>query len=889
MAPEQHRDAKQADAGSDVWGLGATLYELLTLQRAFPRGESVLNAEPIPPRQLNAGLDRDLEAVVLKALRKDPAHRYPTAQALADDLNHWLRREPVSARPAAAPRRFWLWARRNKGWAAALVVTVAALTSAGVIWGKILADAANVRAETARAEAAAAEERALDLKRENLMQQIERLRLSAHRDGWSAEAWGLVRQAAAIRTDDVLQLEAAGCLAGYDARVVQEFKDFGAASLAFDRDGRRLLIGSVADTKRPFQPGADKPLSSRLWDFSTRTMTTFSTAALGPVAFRGDGTPVQLVPGTEKDGPAVILLDLPKNKALSRFISPGGATFDLTKSDCTLTPDTSVVAAFLQRRDKGQVLVAWDSASGRALGSLNLDIPVRCIAVSLDGSLVAAGQETGRIDVWSPASGRTVATLDNGRNRLNCLSFGRDVRRSEPTAPGPDTPHWLLAAGDSGGTVTVWDLARRQIGSYCPGSYYDVFAVAFSPDGATLASCGRGAARLWDLRSGRKLLVTYAIGGSSGAYEYGLAFVPDGRQLAFGAYPAFGPGGVAVWELDNGRGIQTLHGPRGQVEWTCFSLDGRRLAALTQTFDVGIWDREVGKLLRLLDAPVGLFADNAGLAFSADGRRFALASGERATLWDVESGAVLGSWTLPGGLCDTLAFEGPDRLRLLRSETKSGRVPPTSGYHSKEHPRVLRLRRLTVPDRIEVVREIDDFNIHVFGDAVTPDGSTFVAEGQGGTAGGTVSRSFKAFDGAKGRDLWSVPVLSKYDGAVFNIDPGGRVLKRGDDHIGGKVLPWPLMDVRTGTALGHIDLAPIILGPGAIRWFSHSYDFGGTLRLMEKGHDRPRLRVPAPDHAGHSVFSPDGLHVALGHSDGTVTVLDLTEIQRRLAEFHMGW
>ena len=97
------------------------------------------------------------------------------------------------------------------------------------------------------------------------------------------------------------------------------------------------------------------------------------------------------------------------------------------------------------------------------------------------------------------------------------------------------------------------------------------------------------------------------------------------------------------------------------------------------------------------------------------------------------------------------------------------------------------------------------------------------------------------------------------------------------------------MDVRIGTALGHIDLAPIILGPGAIRWFSHSYDFGGTLRLMEKGHDRPRLRVPAPDHAGHSVVSPDGLHVALGHSDGTVTVLDLTEIQRRLAEFHMGW
>jgi len=729
-----------------------------------------------------------------------------------------------------------------------------------------------------RFEAATAETR--KLKRENLIQQIQRLRLSGHRDGWSAEAWGLVRQAAAIRIDDVLQLEAAGCLAGYDARVVQEFKDFGAASLAFDRQGRRLLIGSVTDAKG--RPDPDKPLPARLWDFSTRTMTTFSAAAMGPVAFRGDGTPVQLIPGTEKDGPAVILLDLPRNKPLSRFISPGGATYDLTKSDCTLTPDASVVATVLQRRDKGQVLVAWDSASGRTLGSLDLDVPARCIAISPDGSLVAAGQETGRIVVWSPATGRTVATLDNGRNRLNCLSFGRDVRRPEPTAPGPDTPHWLLAAGDSGGSVTIWDLTRHVIGSYCLGSYYDVYAVAFSPDGATLASCGRGPAKFWDLRSGRTLL---DIAGA-GNYQLSLAFAPDGGRMARGVYAGFGPGVVEVWELNNGRGIQTLYGPRGQVAWTCFSPDGRRVAALSQTFEAGVWDRETGKLLRLLDAPMGFFADNAGLAFSADGRRFAIASGERATLWDVETGTVLGSWKLPAGLCDRLAFEGPDRLRLLRSETKVGRVPPTVEYHPKDHPRVLRLRRLTLPDRLEVVREIGAFNVHVFTAEVTPDGSTFVAEGAGGDAGGSVSRSFKAFDGATGQELWSVPVLSKHDPGHPKIDSGGRVIWRGDDDNGGRVLPWPLMDVRTGAALGHIVPGPYILGPGAIRWFSHSDDFGGMLRLMEKGQDQPRLTLP---YSGAGVFSPDGLQVAIGHTDGRVTVPDLTEIQRRLAEFHMGW
>jgi hypothetical protein len=346
---------------------------------------------------------------------------------------------------------------------------------------------------------------------------------------------------------------------------------------------------------------------------------------------------------------------------------------------------------------------------------------------------------------------------------------------------------------------------------------------------------------------------------------------------------------VEVWDLDNGRGIQTLYGPRGQIDWTAFSPDGGRIAGLSHTFEIGVWDRASGRLLRLLEAPVGYLADNAGLALSTDGRRLALASGERATLWDVETGAVLGSWTLPGGLCDKLAFEGPDRLRLLRNETRSGRVPPTAGYHPKDHPRVLRLRRLTIPDRIEVLREIGEFNLNVYHADVTWDGSTFVAEGIGGIADGPPSRSFKAFDGATGRELWSVPVLSRADGAFFRIDPGGRVLWHSDYRNGGKMIQWPLMDVRTGAALGHIESDATILGPGAIRWFSHLNDFGGMLGLMERGQDRPRIRIPDPEYSGHPVFSPGGLHAAIGHVGGTVTVPDLVEISRRVAEFHMGW
>jgi serine/threonine protein kinase len=105
MAPEQHELGRELDGRTDVWGLGVTLYELLTLRQAFKGRESVLEADPVPPGTLIKNLPRDLEAIILKALKKDPAKRYSTALALSDDLRHWLNDEPVAARKARTVRR----------------------------------------------------------------------------------------------------------------------------------------------------------------------------------------------------------------------------------------------------------------------------------------------------------------------------------------------------------------------------------------------------------------------------------------------------------------------------------------------------------------------------------------------------------------------------------------------------------------------------------------------------------------------------------------------------------------------------------------------------------------------------------------------------------------
>ena len=153
---------------------------------------------------------------------------------------------------------------------------------------------------------------------------------------------------------------------------------------------------------------------------------------------------------------------------------------------------------------------------------------------------------------------------------------------------------------------------------------------------------------------------------------------------------------VQVYDLHEGRGMQSLLGLQTKIERVAFSRDGRLIAALSDDWRVGIWDRTSGQLRYLFDVPAGFFTDNAWMAFDPTARRFAFSGHEHATLWDLETGRLLQTWKLPPGLQDKLAFHGPDQLFLFRSETRD-RVPPFSAYHPKDHPRVYRFYNLLGP------------------------------------------------------------------------------------------------------------------------------------------------------------------------------------------------
>ncbi|HMF12321.1 MAG TPA: serine/threonine-protein kinase, partial [Gemmataceae bacterium] len=140
MSPEQALAKRVVvDHRTDVYSLGATLYELLTLEPAFTGTDrqellrQIAFEEPRRPRRVNRAIPAELETIVLKALEKNPAERYGAAKELADDLRHFLEDKPIRARPPSLAKRIHKWTRRHKAltWSAAVVLLTTALFGGG--------------------------------------------------------------------------------------------------------------------------------------------------------------------------------------------------------------------------------------------------------------------------------------------------------------------------------------------------------------------------------------------------------------------------------------------------------------------------------------------------------------------------------------------------------------------------------------------------------------------------------------------------------------------------------------------------------------------------------------------------------------------------------------
>ena len=335
-----------------------------------------------------------------------------------------------------------------------------------------------------------------------------------------------------------------------------------------------------------------------------------------------------------------------------------------------------------------------------------------------------------------------------------------------------------------------------------------------------------------------------------------------------------------------------MRGLAGPIEKVRFSPDSRRVAALAQNWQVGSWDRDLGHLVQVVNVTPGSFTDNASLAFSPDGRLFACSAGHEARLWDLETGEGKASWTLPEGRSDQLLFRGPGQLLLCRNETKDGLVAPSGEFDPREYPRVCVIRNLLGPAPTQPLAVISDFNLYVNSGEISPDGAYYVVEGSSGSREKWV-RSIHLFEVATGKRIWTLPSQKPtrdLGAGLVGFDPTGKVLAL-------SLSPDPsatLFEVPSGAVLGTLNTPGSVLAPGAARWWASTDAAHDHLRgwsLYERGSQRPLISFvkDQPGAGGPPRSSPDGLHAAWGHVDGTVSLVNLVEVQRRLADVGLGW
>jgi tetratricopeptide (TPR) repeat protein len=281
MAPEQALGRPQeVGFAADVYALGAILYECLTGRPPFKAATpydtmmQVVAEEPVPPRQLQPGVPLDLDTVCLKCLAKEPARRYASALALAEDLQRFLQHRSVLARPAGPLVRLGKFARRNRALTAALAAVFLALVLgiAGTTVGLLRARADRTRALNAEGEARAAERVA---RRRLAESHRQAARLAMQRGAWRAALVQLDRALEAGHPDEVgLRFDKVRAWyavhevrkAGREVEALARRKDLGAlegpvllwrGDIAWDQTGRESALDLVRQARRKKLPPVD--------------------------------------------------------------------------------------------------------------------------------------------------------------------------------------------------------------------------------------------------------------------------------------------------------------------------------------------------------------------------------------------------------------------------------------------------------------------------------------------------------------------------------------------------------------------------------------------------------------------------------------------------------
>ena len=576
---------------SDVYGLGAILYECLTGRAPF-LGEKiqellhqVLHSEPVAPRLLNPLIPRDLETICLKCLEKEPARRYETAREVELELARFAQGRPILVRPLGRLEKLGRWARRNPVVALAISFGVLCFLGGFVvsIWQ---AHRAGREARAARLSLYVADMNLAQeaVRQNNYSYAREKLRAHLPKHGWpDVRGWEWRHLWERCASEQLLSFDAGGpvsalALSADGTMLAVARRDGQVRMLDFLRAQFATNLAATASTQPSRQSVASSPdgawlalangrgvrlVRPGLWD--ARELVAREPGEVFSVAFTPDGGRVLAASSAglkawdvwsgEETAPPVVF----KNECRRIESSPDGSWFALsTRSQ----------------------LFAWNLARDTPVllhhAGLN---QIECFALA-NGGWLALGDRDGMMSVWSltalQAEGgtNTVAHWDTGlHGAIFAMTFS------------PDGRQLALAGGDQ--LVRVCTTSNWQVCATFQGHDNEVWALAFTHDGGRLISAGKdGQVMVWDPQARPQ---ARTLPGS----WLPLSFTPDSRQavtLIKGANPVVQFWDAATRTLDR---VMPTNAAFVQL-FTQITADARTVIARTQ-----------GNQIRLLDAQTG--------------------------------------------------------------------------------------------------------------------------------------------------------------------------------------------------------------------------------------------------------------------------------------------
>jgi WD40 repeat protein len=344
----------------------------------------------------------------------------------------------------------------------------------------------------------------------------------------------------------------------------------------------------------------------------------------------------------------------------------------------------------------------------------------------------------------------------------------------------------------------------------------------------------------------------------------------------------FSPDSVVVSEIEHGRGFRSLLGLNEPIGELGISPSGRLILGKTHDFQVGVWESDTGRLRYVRDAPEGFLTLTASLSVSPDDRYFALAGGNEAQLWDLETGRTLRKWHLPGGAFDLLGFDSSGKsLFLVRVERRSGAAEPYNNVDPND-PNVVQLRDLLGPTPERPIREVTEFSSGHNAQPL-PGFRSFVLHGTTSRPGGE-DHYMRAYDGPSGKPVWSIPLPLPCDGLTRLIsDPTGSILGIA---IHGQEPKTVLVSMPSGAEIGRLDHAATAVGlnphqPGS--FYTTPTDGGRRGFALHRTGGGFQANIGIDDaEVGTPVFHPDGRHLLWSGGKGKVALLDLEALEGNL-------